>query len=55
MKKYEYFGYSVNEALHLSEKEKTIITGGGATFAVCVISCIARTALAGATARGGVL
>jgi len=27
MKKYEYFEYSVNEALHLSEKEETTITG----------------------------
>ena len=27
IKKYEYFDYSVNEALHLSEKEETTITG----------------------------
>ncbi len=27
IKKYEYFGYSVNEALFLSEKEEDIITG----------------------------
>lgn len=27
IKQYEFFGYSVNEALHLSEKEETMITG----------------------------
>lgn len=27
IKQYEYFSYSVNEALHLSEKEETVITG----------------------------
>ncbi|QGY42710.1 helix-turn-helix domain-containing protein [Maribellus comscasis] len=27
IKKYEYFGYSVNEALFLSDKEETIVTG----------------------------
>jgi len=27
MKKYEYFDYSANEALHLSEKEETLIAG----------------------------
>ena len=27
MKKYEYFSYSVYEALHLSEKEETMLTG----------------------------
>ena len=27
IKQYQYFGYSVNEALHLSEKEEGIITG----------------------------
>jgi AraC-like DNA-binding protein len=27
IKKYEYFGYSVNEALYLSDKEETMITG----------------------------
>jgi AraC family transcriptional activator of pobA len=27
IKKYEYFSYSVHEALHLSEKEETVITG----------------------------
>ena len=27
IKRYEYFSYSVHEALHLSEKEETMITG----------------------------
>jgi len=27
IKKYEYFGYAVNEALHLSDKEETMLTG----------------------------